>query len=44
MPLEDLHGEICAAGICLGIFGTSAKADRVVPFKVFECLAMGRPW
>lgn len=43
VPLEDLPGEIRAAGICLGIFGTSTKADRVVPFKVFECLAMGRP-
>jgi glycosyltransferase involved in cell wall biosynthesis len=43
VPLEDLPDEIRAAGICLGIFGTSAKADRVVPFKVFEYLAMGRP-
>lgn len=43
VPLEDLRDEICEAGICLGIFGTSAKADRVVPFKVFEYLAMGRP-
>jgi glycosyltransferase involved in cell wall biosynthesis len=43
VPLEELPGEIRAAGICLGIFGTSSKAARVVPFKVFECLAMGRP-
>lgn len=43
VPLEQLPREIRAAGICLGIFGTSAKADRVIPFKVFEYLAMGRP-
>lgn len=29
--------------MCLGIFGTTAKVDRVVPNKIFECLAMGRP-
>lgn len=39
----DLPGEIAAAEICLGIFGTTAKAARVVPNKVLECLAVGRP-
>jgi len=39
----DLPAEIAAAEICLGIFGTTAKAGRVVPNKVLECLAVGRP-
>ena len=43
VPLEDLPAEIARAGVCLGIFGTSAKAARVVPHKVYECMAMGRP-
>jgi glycosyltransferase involved in cell wall biosynthesis len=43
MPLERIGDEIRAASICLGIFGTSEKARRVVPFKVFEYLALGRP-
>ena len=40
---QDMPREIAAASLCLGIFGTSAKAGRVVPNKVFECLAVGRP-
>jgi glycosyltransferase involved in cell wall biosynthesis len=43
VPLQDVPREIAAASLCLGIFGTSAKAGRVVPNKVFECLAVGRP-
>jgi glycosyltransferase involved in cell wall biosynthesis len=40
---ELLADEIAAATVCLGIFGTTAKARRVVPTKVFECVAVGRP-
>jgi glycosyltransferase involved in cell wall biosynthesis len=29
--------------VCLGIFGTSQKASRVVPNKVYEAMAVGRP-
>jgi glycosyltransferase involved in cell wall biosynthesis len=43
VPLEQLPREIAAATVCLGIFGTSDKAARVVPNKVYECVAVGRP-
>lgn len=43
VPLADLPAYISRAGVCLGIFGASDKADRVIPHKVYECLAMGRP-
>jgi glycosyltransferase involved in cell wall biosynthesis len=43
LPLDRLREEVCKADICLGIFGTSGKALRVVPHKVFAALAQGRP-
>ena len=43
VPLVELPGHICRAAVCLGIFGESPKASRVVPHKVYECLAMRRP-
>lgn len=43
MPLDQLPGHIARATVCLGIFGASDKAGRVVPHKLYECLAMGRP-
>jgi glycosyltransferase involved in cell wall biosynthesis len=43
VPLEDLPVEIASAAVCCGIFGSSEKAQRVVPNKVFECVAVGRP-
>lgn len=31
------------ADVCLGIFGTSDKADRVIPHKAYEIIACGKP-
>jgi len=40
---ERLGEELAGAGICLGIFGASAKAARVVPNKVYHAMSVGRP-
>jgi glycosyltransferase involved in cell wall biosynthesis len=42
MAMESLPDAIASASICLGIFGQSDKASRVVPNKVYQCMAMGK--
>ena len=43
MPYESLGAEVGRAAICLGVFGESAKAARVVPNKVWQAMAAARP-
>lgn len=46
VPFRDMPAlleEIRNASACLGIFGDSGKASRVIPNKVFLSLAMARP-
>lgn len=42
-PLAELPARLALADAFLGIFGTSAKALRVIPNKVYQGLALGRP-
>lgn len=43
LPPDELRSHTLGADVCLGVFGTSEKAGRVVPNKVFDALACGRP-
>lgn len=43
IPHEELRARTLAADVCLGVFGVSDKAGRVVPNKVYDALACGRP-
>jgi glycosyltransferase involved in cell wall biosynthesis len=39
----DLPSVYAHSGCALGVFGASAKTDRVIPNKVFQALAVGAP-
>ena len=41
-PLPELPARLAGADAILGIFGTSEKALRVIPNKVYQGLALGR--
>jgi glycosyltransferase involved in cell wall biosynthesis len=43
IPYEELPAQLHRAGAALGIFGRSAKAQRVIPNKAFQALACGVP-
>ncbi|MGH7141437.1 MAG: glycosyltransferase [Minisyncoccia bacterium] len=43
VPLSSVADYVAASHLCLGIFGDTDKTARVIPNKVFECVAMGKP-
>lgn len=43
VPFEALPQALSRADVCLGIFGDTDKARRVVPGKAFNALAMAKP-
>ncbi len=43
LPRYELGAAIARAHVVAGVFGTSAKAQRVIPFKLVHALAAGRP-
>jgi glycosyltransferase involved in cell wall biosynthesis len=40
---ELIPGEYARAGCSVGVFGASGKAERVIPHKSFQALAVGTP-
>jgi len=43
VPYTELTASIADSHVVMGIFGTSHKAARVIPNKVYQALACGRP-
>lgn len=43
VPYETLNARIADSDVVLGVFGTGRKAGRVIPNKVYQPLACGRP-
>jgi glycosyltransferase involved in cell wall biosynthesis len=42
VAMETLPERIAGAHVCLGIFGRTPKASRVVPNKLFQCMGCAR--
>jgi glycosyltransferase involved in cell wall biosynthesis len=40
---EELNNWIAQSDICLGIFGESGKASRVIPNKIYQVISSGKP-
>ncbi|MDO8580971.1 MAG: glycosyltransferase [Candidatus Omnitrophota bacterium] len=40
VSLEELSSLMAKASVCLGIFGNTPKTQMVIPFKVYEAMAM----
>lgn len=40
---KELVEKAAAADVLLGIFGITEKASRVIPYKAYEALALGKP-
>jgi glycosyltransferase involved in cell wall biosynthesis len=43
MEPAQLREVIAGAGACLGVFGASEKAARVIPNKIYQYMAVGAP-
>ena len=42
IPQKEILQYICAADVCMGIFGTNLKTEQVIPNKVYECIAINK--
>ncbi|MCK4386495.1 MAG: glycosyltransferase [Candidatus Pacebacteria bacterium] len=43
VPYKKLPMQIAQTDVCLGIFGDTDKVQRVIPNKVYECIACHKP-
>src|SRR3989344_3506928 len=43
VPYDKLPDYMAEADVCLGVFGDNPKTDLVIPNKIYEALAMGKP-
>jgi glycosyltransferase involved in cell wall biosynthesis len=43
LPLSEIEKLVKKSHCCLGVFGTQNKTQRVIPYKVSQALAAGRP-